>query len=247
MPKCPSQWYTEAMSNRGPSRRWSGRLLTVGVCLASGFLLATGAAASRGYDLRGDRNADVASLVAEQAKHNEALEQRAQGLRAEVDQLSRAQVPSIDQARLDAAAEAAGLLAVEGPAVSVSLQDAPLSVKPAGVDPDALVVHQQDIQAVANALWAGGAEAMTIQGQRVVATTAIKCVGNTVVIHGVPYAPPYVVTAIGDQAAMEASLQRDPALKIYRQYVDAYKLGYDVKRLDSVSLPAYKGPLPTNR
>ena len=52
-------------------------------------------------------------------------------------------------------------------------------------------MHQQDIQAVVNALWAGGAEAMTIQGQRVISTTGIKCVGNTVVLHGVPYSPPY--------------------------------------------------------
>ena len=42
-----------------------------------------------------------------------------------------------------------------------------------------------------NALWRGGAEAMTIQGQRVISTTGIKCVGNTVVLHGIPYAPPY--------------------------------------------------------
>ena len=51
-----------------------------------------------------------------------------------------------------------------------------------------------------NALWSGGAEAMTIQGQRVISTTGIKCVGNTVLLHGVPYSPPYVITAVGDHA-----------------------------------------------
>jgi len=81
-------------------------------------------------------------------------------------------------------------------------------VKPAGVDDDDLVVHQQDIQGVVNALWSGGAEALTIQGQRVIATTGIKCVGNTVVLHGVPYAPPYVIEAIGDQAALESALEQ---------------------------------------
>ena len=54
-----------------------------------------------------------------------------------------------------------------------------------------------------NALWSGGAEAMTIQGQRVIATTGIKCVGNTVVLHGVPYAPPYVISAIGDPEKLQ--------------------------------------------
>ena len=60
-----------------------------------------------------------------------------------------------------------------------------------------------------NALWSGGAEAMTLQKQRVISTTGIKCVGNTVVLHGVPYAPPYEITAIGDLDA----LQREPRLE----------------------------------
>ena len=55
-----------------------------------------------------------------------------------------------------------------------------------------------------NALWSGGAEAMTIQGQRVISTTAVKCVGNTVVLHGIPYAPPYVISAIGNRPAPRA-------------------------------------------
>ena len=92
-----------------------------------------------------------------------------------------------------------------GPAVTVTLSDAPKAevdraVKDGKTTADQLVVHQQDIQAVVNALWSGGAEAMTLQKQRVVSTTGIKCVGNTVVLHGVPYAPPYVITAVGDVA-----------------------------------------------
>ena len=106
------------------------------------------------------------------------------------------------------------------------MDDAPDSVRAEGVDADLLVVHQQDIQAVVNALWAGGAEAMTIQGQRVIATTGIKCVGNTVVLHGVPYAPPYAISAIGEPAGLRAALAASPALQIYRQYVDAYALVY---------------------
>ena len=74
-------------------------------------------------------------------------------------------------------------------------------------DIELLIVHQQDIQAVVNALWAGGAEAMTVQGQRVVSTTGIRCVGNTVVLHDVPYAPPYVISAIGPTDQMLAAIR----------------------------------------
>ena len=93
----------------------------------------------------------------------------------------------------------------------------------------------------AYALWAGGAEAMTIQGQRVISTTGIKCVGNTVVLHGIPYAPPYVIEAIGDQGLLLAALDESPSLQIYRQYVDAYGLGYTVERSQGLEFSAFSG------
>ena len=112
-----------------------------------------------------------------------------------------------------------------------------------GLDPDLLVVHQQDIQAVVNALWSGGAEAMTIQGQRVISTTGVKCVGNTVVLHGVPYAPPYVISAIGDQRRLRAALADSSAVAIYRQYVEAYGLVYRQRSPDRVTFDAHQGLL----
>jgi uncharacterized protein YlxW (UPF0749 family) len=135
------------------------------------------------------------------------------------------------------------LAAVVGPAVTVTLDDAPESVIADGVEPDYLVVHQQDIQAVANALWEGGAEAMTIQGQRVISTTAIKCVGNTVVLHGIPYAPPYVISAIGDPGRLQAALRRSKLLEIYSQYVEAYGLLYAEEVEPRVLMPAHEGAL----
>ncbi|MGB4273247.1 MAG: DUF881 domain-containing protein, partial [Propionicimonas sp.] len=134
---------------------------------------------------------------------------------------------------------------VRGPAVVVTLTDAPLSVKPAGVADDLLIVHQQDIQAVVNALWAGGAEAMSIQDERVTTRTGIKCVGNSVVLHGVPYAPPYVIAAIGDQARLEAALASSRYLATYRQYVTAYGLGYGQERRDDLTVPALSGSVDT--
>ncbi len=76
----------------------------------------------------------------------------------------------------------------------------------AGVDPNQLVVHQSDLQAVVNALWAGGAEAMSIAGQRVVATSAVRCVGNTLLLNGEVFSPPFRVEAIGPAKAMTAAL-----------------------------------------
>ena len=135
-----------------------------------------------------------------------------------------------------------GLTPVTGPSVTVTLDDAPESVTGEGVDQDLLVVHQQDIQAVANELWRGGAEAMTIQGQRVIATTGIKCVGNTVVLHGIPYAPPYRISAIGDPVELQAALDRlgvHPDLPGVRRRVPARLRGDGVVEVELPGLPGF--------
>ena len=67
------------------------------------------------------------------------------------------------------------------------------------------------MQAVVNALWAGGAEAMTIMGVRVISTSAVRCVGNTLLLHGRVYSPPFVITAIGDPSAMQQALENPTA------------------------------------
>lgn len=227
-----------------PTRRRSLSTLLVGVL--AGVLIGTTAITAQGDDLRPDRTSDLAELAAQAERRNAELAASAEALRAENEQLAAAQGAEPAPADPDAALEAqvAGLSAVQGPAVRVTLTDAPADYEPPGVDGDLLVVHEQDIQQVVNALWSAGAEAMTIQGQRVVATTAVKCVGNTVVLHGVPYAPPYVITAIGDQAALENGLATSKGVQIYRQYAAAYQLGYAQQRVEQVTMPAFAGVLP---
>jgi uncharacterized protein YlxW (UPF0749 family) len=150
-----------------------------------------------------------------------------------------------ERARGDALAGAAGLVAVRGPGVTVSLDDAPRreGVAPASANPDDLVVHQQDVQAVVNALWVGGAEAMTLMGQRVISTSAVRCVGNTVVLHGRVYSPPFVVSAIGDPQRLRIALDQEPGVEFFRTFVDRYGLGYAVRTGRALRLPAYDGPM----
>lgn len=221
------------------------RAATVAVCVLAGLMMAVGAINSRGNDLRPARTTELIGLVRAETDRADDLSKRAVALRHQVDELTQRRAGAAQGPQASAlgnAAEVAGTTPISGPTVTVTLTDAPASVHPAGVDGDLLVVHQQDIQAVANELWAAGAEAMTIQGQRVGSRTGIKCVGNTVVVHGVPYAPPYVITAIGDQDRLTRGLRNSPYLTVYRQYVDTYRLGYDVTRQAHTELPAYTGP-----
>jgi uncharacterized protein YlxW (UPF0749 family) len=149
------------------------------------------------------------------------------------------------QKALDDLSEQVGTRPVTGPGLTVTLQDAPPEVvkENPDVDENWLVIHQQDIQAVVNALWAGGAEAMTIQNQRVISTTGVKCVGNSVVLHGVPYLPPYQITAIGDRRKLQKALDDSQYIQNLQDYVVKFQLGYDVKNESSVQMPAYEGTL----
>ena len=93
------------------------------------------------------------------------------------------------------------LTPVRGPGLVVTLNDAQRDAEgrfPRDASPDDLVVHQQDIEAVLNALWSAGAEGIQMQDQRIIGTSAPRCVGNTLLLNGRTYSPPYVITAIGD-------------------------------------------------
>jgi uncharacterized protein YlxW (UPF0749 family) len=136
----------------------------------------------------------------------------------------------------------AGFTAVEGPTYVVTLDDAPTGVARDGLRPDELVVHQQDVQAVVNALWAGGAEAMTLMGRRVVSTTAVRCVGNTLMLENRLYSPPYEIVAVGDPDALEAALDSSPIVGLYREYVRQVGLGWKAGPGGVRALPAYTGP-----
>lgn len=187
-------------------------------------------------------------LIREGTTENAALARQISELTAEVDALTQDAAPrdaSVQAVKEKAAAlEAdAGTLAVRGPAVKVSLDDARLEPGqlPEGASADDVVVHQQDVQAIVNALWAGGAEAMMLQDQRVISTSAVRCVGNTLILQGRVYSPPYVITAIGDRQRLRDALAGDRSVQIYREYVEAYGLGYDVSDVEQATFPAYSG------
>ena len=223
------------------------------VALAAGLLFALSAATARGTDLRSS-GGDLPGLIRDQTRQNTVLADRVARLRAEVDRLSAQQAPGdLRVTQLTTQADklmlAAGTQAVSGPTVRVSLTDAKNvpSVLPANISVDDYVVHQQDVQAVVNALWEGGAEAMMLMDQRIISTSAVRCVGNTLILQGRVYSPPYVISAIGNQTALKDALERSPAVSIYRQWVGEVGVGYDVTTRSQQTFPAYAGSINLER
>ena len=236
------------MAKAGTHARQRWPLAVLMIFALTGFLFVAASVTAGGDDLR-PAGGDAGSLASERADRIKERRADARHLRSDIDELS-ASVSSATlkklRARAKALEEPTGLTAVEGPGMRVTLNDAPSTLDPPdGEDPNIMFVHQQDIQAYVNALWAGGAEAITLQGQRLISTTGIKCVGATVVLDGVPYFPPYVIEAIGNAGAMNSAINSSPATITYAQYANDpdYQLGLSIENLDNVKAGAYAAPV----
>jgi len=235
------------------SARWRRlslwRIGTPVVVLLCGGLFVVSAVNSHGTDLRPGRYTDLASLAGSERHDYERLQDRVADLQKQVTALTNA-VPGAAVAKAQQRAEElrdpAGLTPVTGSGVKVTLADAPADlIDTTAHDPNLLVIHQQDIQAVVNALWAGGAQAVTVAGQRIVSTTGIKCSGSTVLLQGVPYPQPFVIEAVGDQAGLLGALaQNDDVQAIRDDAADpTIDIGWDLDVDDQIKAPAYKGLL----
>jgi uncharacterized protein YlxW (UPF0749 family) len=228
--------------------------------LLSGALFAISAEHSGGTDLRGGRYTDLASVVRAEREQTNDLTAEVARVRNQIEDLSAGLGDrSVDRAQreVETLSDPAGLTPKAGPAVKVTLDDAPPEVLADTTrDPLDVIVHQQDIQAVVNAMWRAGAEAVTVQGQRLITTTGIKCDGNLVSLHGVPYNPPYEIVGIGMPTLILDSLDGDGYLDIYREAAADPRGGvqYAAEVLPRAIAPGYQGlldltyatPLPTS-
>jgi len=133
----------------------------------------------------------------------------------------------------------AGLVDVKGPGLTVEMTD---SQKPStsGQDPNVFLIHDDDVLGVVNELFAAGAEAVSVNGQRMVAKSEIRCAGPVFIVNGVRLAPPLKIQAIGDPETL------DNALKMRGGVIDRLKLwGIEIKtkREGEIVIPAYTGSL----
>lgn len=238
----------------GSRRRWQrpglGGTAVVVVLVLAGGLFATSARTADGTDLRASTS-DLRSQVVAQERDVARADRRLAQLQEEVARLGReVDDPAAQQLQAEAGSLAApaGLDAVDGPGLVITLDDAPRAADTAaaagatGVSADVLIVHQQDLQAVVNALWAGGATAVGLQDQRIISTSAVRCVGNVLRLQGRLYAPPYTVRAVGDPAALKAAVDSSPAVRAYLSDAARVGLGWQLREED-VSVPGWDGSL----
>ncbi|ALC28827.1 membrane protein [Streptomyces sp. CFMR 7] len=227
---------------------WAARGLTAAVFALAGLIFVTSANTAKGTNLRSDSSLlKLSDLIRERSENNAELNDSVAAARADVEALAQRDDGSTEaeDAKLKALEKAAGTTKITGDAVSVTLNDAPpdATANPGYPDPQPndLVIHQQDLQAVVNALWQGGARGIQVMDQRLISTSAVRCVGNTLILQGRVYSPPYKVTAVGDPGRLRKALDSSTAIQNYQLYVKAYGLGWKVEEDDAVTLPGYSG------
>lgn len=214
-------------------RRWQKGASVLVVTLASGLLF--GLSASNARD-NADHDGDLVSLVRQRQTIVASLEDQMSGVQAQVSRHLEQEVGGLEETLN----QRRGLTyaPVSGPGVTVTLNDAPPGPLPENAKPDDLVIHQQDIEDVMNALWSGGAEAMTVQDVRITSRTVVRCIGNVILIDGTSFSPPYRISAIGDPLALREAVNVNPQIINYKAYVALYGLGWKFETNDHLDLPA---------
>lgn len=219
------------------------RYLLAVVLAVVGFLIVTTSRDPSGPRL--SRRTELVDLIRREDDRTRRLRAQLDALRAELDALTTGGTARQRElaglaAQRDSLAPFAGFRPVKGSGLLVVLSDSTLRESPTG-DPNDLVVHEQDLQAVVNALWAAGAEAIAINNERITARSAVRCVGNTLLLHGSVYAPPYRVAAIGDPGTLEQGLSLSEDVERFRAAADDLRLGFLISPERALLVPAYRG------
>jgi len=141
---------------------------------------------------------------------------------------------------LEKARMQAGLMPVKGPGVEVRMDDSPRKPSP-DEDPYYYLIHDADIQSIVNELWAAGAEAVSVNDQRVVMFTSVRCVGPTVLVNSVRLTPPYVIRAVGAPPTLETALKMPGGVLASLEGSIQKGVRIEIEKKNDMVLPEYKG------
>ncbi|MDT8901430.1 DUF881 domain-containing protein [Anaeroselena agilis] len=202
------------------------------VCVVLGIMLAV--------QFRTTQNisSSVRQLRAEDlVKQLGQVENERDALLNEIRQLKEALGGGSTSAQLASINARAGFIPLDGPGVIVTMDDSKVPGVP-GKNPLLFVIRDEDILKILNELWAAGAEAISINGQRLVASSEVRTAGNAILVNGTSIASPFVVSAIGEPETLENSLKLRGGVI---ETLQIWGIQISVKREASVRVPAYKG------
>jgi len=173
---------------------------------------------------------DLSSRLSQTEKERDALAK-------EVHQLRQSSSRGVESQEMESIKMAAGLLALQGPGVVLTIDDSKRPSKP-GENPNLYIIHDDDILKVINELLAAGSEAISINEQRLIATSEIRCAGPTLSVNNTRYSPPYEIRAVGDPKTLENALKMRGGVIETLQF---WGIQIAIKKQENIVIPAYKG------
>lgn len=210
------------------------------VCMVLGIMLAVQFKTTGYYkaSLVPARAEDLASQLDTVTKDRNALMQKVAGLNEQLQNIRNNDQALADlQKELQSANVSAGLTPVQGPGVVITLSDNPRSLQP-GEDPNNLLVHDYEILEIVNELKASGAEAISINDQRMIAMTEIRCAGTTIVVNQNRIGSPFVIKAIGNPDLLESGMNIQGGALTSLQFSG---IQTNLKKSELLKIPAYSG------
>jgi len=204
------------------------------VCLVLGMMLV---AQFRTTQISGSaytshqRAQEIAQELKNITDERDMLKKEVLNLRLRIDEYenSASKISSLTEAmqkELEKTRMMAGLTAGEGPGVVITLDDSNVPKQP-GEDPNLYLIHDEDILRVINELFAAGAEAVSVNDLRIVATSEVRCVGPTIIVNSIRLAPPFTIKAVGDPDVLEASLKMRGGII---EYLEVYNIQVSIMR-----------------
>lgn len=246
--------YAEAAARRaveGERRRLrlSGRVLAGLLVVGLGTGIAAAQARRRADEVGSSRRALVAD-VRERTSATDRLAEEASRLRSSVSRTRSLLLGTDARGRQAAALVSAlelvsGAVPVHGPGIVVTLDDAPdagAAAQDRGGQAGDGRVFDRDLQDVVNALWAAGAEAVSVNNQRLTAQTAIRSAGEAVLVDLRPLSPPYLLRAIGQVDTLEPAFVDSATARRFQTWTSLYGLRFQVRRAGDLRLPAAGPP-----
>jgi uncharacterized protein YlxW (UPF0749 family) len=188
---------------------------------------------SQGEDVRSASRATLISQIDERRDSLAELQGRIVrlrelnvGLQGTLDDVTSEQLAA--QAREQRLASATGFGAVTGPGVRITVDDAA----------DGSLVRDTDLRLAVNGLWQAGAEAISVNGNRLTARSAIRNSGDAIRVNNRSLSPPYVVLAIGNEKTLQADLMQTSTGLLFRDTAESVGFPWSMDNVDQLHLPA---------
>lgn len=228
---------------------WKAQIAIGLVCAVLTFAIATQLASVRknvaNESKESQRTEELQIELGKEQEKNADLYQQLYSAQSDLQQYREEAEDSSDYAKilsqqLSRSEVLAGLTTVEGPGIVLTLSDSTSQAPDANTvtEKEMLIIHDSDLRLVVTELNAAGAEAISINGERIISTTPIRCVGPVINVNEHKMAPPYEISAIGEPKTLEAAVNMRGGLK---DVFSAVGIEVSIRTEDKLSLPRYTG------